>query len=400
MLVRNHTTAVPETLQGPVLMDDLGLPRFWSTVRSCFSPSDEAVSTASRRLADIDDLYTYVGSFGNHCLDDVLAAVDVDALSEILSGYFIHLKNRMNGAERRWRAAFAFIQDTLTPIANSAETKAQLQRLASKINRIEAQYSQLRVGTRRKVEVLRALPRSTMEAMYEILDPECTQNPFRSGKSRWRAYMIFIALLHLGLRRGELLIQPVDAVKSQSRTGCDRTEYWLNVVNNNYEDDPRFSRPSIKTVHSIRQIPVSHLSAQILSEYIANYRGRPRHSFLINSQRNRPLSAEAVTSMFRKITSALPKAARADLLSKTGSTKVTPHDLRHTCAVVRLTQLRQRGDNLETALQKLRVYFGWSRDSQMPQKYARAYFEDALSSAWLDDFDGRVAVLRSLPNSL
>lgn len=33
----------------------------------------------------------------------------------------------------------------------------------------------------------------------------------------------------------------------------------------------------------------------------------------------------------------------------------------------------------------------------MPSRYARAVFENRLASVWSDEFDDRVAVLRSLP---
>ncbi|PSD09813.1 integrase, partial [Stenotrophomonas maltophilia] len=43
-------------------------------------------------------------------------------------------------------------------------------------------------------------------------------------------------------------------------------------------------------------------------------------------------------------------------------------------------------------------FFGWSRESQMPLHYARAVFEDRLSSVWNNAFDDRVEVLRAIPS--
>ena len=57
----------------------------------------------------------------------------------------------------------------------------------------------------------------------------------------------------------------------------------------------------------------------------------------------------------------------------------------------------QQGDSMDEALQKLRAFFGWSRESQMPVRYARAVFEDRLSSVWNDALDERVSVLRAIP---
>jgi hypothetical protein len=65
---------------------------------------------------------------------------------------------------------------------------------------------------------------------------------------------------------------------------------------------------------------------------------------------------------------------------------------------VRLSQLV--GDDharLPAAIEQLRPFFGWSRDSEMPRLYARTYFEAQVAKVWRDDFDARVEFLRSVP---
>ncbi len=52
---------------------------------------------------------------------------------------------------------------------------------------------------------------------------------------------------------------------------------------------------------------------------------------------------------------------------------------------------------MDEALQKLRTFFGWSKTSAMPSRYARAVFEDRLAGVWNNAFDDRVALLRALP---
>jgi hypothetical protein len=74
-------------------------------------------------------------------------------------------------------------------------------------------------------------------------------------------------MLHQGLRRGELLLLTADAIKNGFDHRQQRTRYWLNVQDNPYEGsdvDPRHSRPSVKTAHSIRQIPISDSIAAIV----------------------------------------------------------------------------------------------------------------------------------------
>jgi hypothetical protein len=64
-------------------------------------------------------------------------------------------------------------------------------------------------------------------------------------------------------------------------------------------DDSRQKRPSIKTVDSNRQVPVSELTSRIIQTYTDNYRGKPNHPFLLNSQWNTALSHDSVTTAAR-----------------------------------------------------------------------------------------------------
>ncbi|HKQ83197.1 MAG TPA: hypothetical protein VJS42_13475, partial [Steroidobacteraceae bacterium] len=109
------------------------------------------------------------------------------------------------------------------------------------------------------VDTVRSLPASTVEALYLLLDPDSRHNPFTRESTRWRIFVAFVLMLHQGLRRGEALLLPADAVKSAYDRGQHRMRYWLNVGQNKYEDsevDPRYSKPSIKNAHSLRQLPV------------------------------------------------------------------------------------------------------------------------------------------------
>ena len=103
-----------------------------------------------------------------------------------------------------------------------------------------------------------------------------------------------------------------------------------------------------------------------------------------------------MTHIFSTISSALPLNIREVLWNHTDSESITPHDLRHTCAVVRLNQFLKLGIERQTAVENLRVLFGWSKDSTMPLRYARAVFESGLADVWRKDFDDRVDLLRAL----
>lgn len=63
---------------------------------------------------------------------------------------------------------------------------------------------------------------------------------------------------------------------------------------------------------------------------------------------------------------------------------------------MRLNQFLKLGIDRQTAIENLRVLFGWSKDSTMPLLYARAVFESGLADVWRKNFDDRVDILRAL----
>ena len=368
-----------------------------------------ASSTLTQKLRYVENLYQHADRLlGPSGLDDALADMNDAALADVLES-FVSIRNRpriTRADELRWHAGLGFVTDVLTWLSRSRIPDDRLRDIEARLHRLSTLYGQLHVRKSRQTEMIRSLPAVVVEALYDLLDPVSSRNPFRHAKTRWRIYIAFILMLHQGLRRGELLLLAADAVK----TGFDRKRqtlrHWLNVQQNEYDADTdgsidsRYSKPSIKTAHSVRQMPVSPVTAQLVQTYIENYRGRPGHPFLLNSHFDNPLATESLTKAFREISNALPDAVRRELRDRTGKASVMPHDLRHTGAVVRLQQLIDNGDSMDGALQKMRTFFGWSKKSVMPLRYARAVFEDRLADVWNDSFDDRVALLRAIPKGL
>ncbi|WP_193727850.1 hypothetical protein [Paraburkholderia franconis] len=142
-------------------------------------------------------------------------------------------------------------------------------------------------------------------------------------------------MLHQGLRRGELLLLTADCVRSGFDKKRQMLRHWINVRQDEYEDDdadepidPMYSKPSINTVHSVRQIPVSPVTAQLVQTYVENYRGRPSHPSLLNSYIGNPLATESLTRAFCKASHALPFAVRQELIDRCNKDSITPHALR------------------------------------------------------------------------
>lgn len=396
--------SIPLALRGPTLVDPQGVPRYWANVWSTMSLEHLADSTRASKLRHVEALYVHADQFlGQSALDHALARQDHEALASVLESWFISIRNRATNRradELRWSAGLEFVRSISAWLAHSSGGHSRLP--MSRVHRLGTLYSQLRIRKSYSSEGVRSLPSTTLQSLYELLDPEFPDNPFKHAETRWRVYVAFTLMLHQGLRRGELLILPVDCVKSGIDQRSQARRYWINVRQHEYEGedelDPRYSRPSIKTASSIRQIPVSTKMARLIQTYAENYRGRPDHPYLINSSKDRPLATESLTKIFRIISSALPATATEELINRCNKTSVSPHDLRHTCAVVRLNQLLGAGDPMDEALQKMRTFFGWSRTSVMPSRYARAVFEDRLANVWNDSFDERIALIRAIPH--
>ncbi|BCZ85074.1 hypothetical protein PTKU64_87490 [Paraburkholderia terrae] len=405
MFLQLYGAAVQPSLRGPVLLDGTGLPRYWAAVWSAISSSKLAASTHTKKLRYLENLYQHAAGLGGgpNALDDALGTLNDEALADILESWFVSIRNQsvVTGAdEKRWQTGLEFVLSVVAWISKSEANDDRMRRIEARLHRLAALYSQLHVRRDNSVDTVRSLPASTVEALHLLLDPDSRHNPFTRESTRWRIFVAFVLMLHQGLRRGEALLLPADAVKSAYDRGQHRMRYWLNVGQNKYEDsevDPRYSKPSIKNAHSLRQIPVSELTARVVQRYVENYRGRPSHSYLLNSQFDTPLSTETLTKAFVLVSRSLPDDVLSELKDRTGKDAITPHDLRHTSAAMRLNQLLERGDPMDEALQKMRVFFGWSRTSSMPSRYARAVFEDRLAGVWNDAFDDRVALLRALP---
>lgn len=402
MFVQVSADAVPRALRGVALVDSNHIPRFWAAVWLIVAGAQWAMSTQTMRLRYVENLYEHADrAFEANALDDALSELDDARLADILESWFVSLRNQpvaTRSNEDRWQTGLAFVMSVVNWLSKSADAK--MRQIEARIHRLSTLYSQLHIRRGGRSEAVRSLPASVVERLYQMLDPESDTNPFQRAQTRWRVFIAFVLMLHQGLRRGELLLLPADAIKSGYDRKLGRTRYWLNIQQNGYEEadsDSRYSKPSIKTLHSIRQIPVSDATARLVQTYCENYRGRPSHSFMLSAQTGGPLSTESLTKIFTTISKALPSEVLQELHDRTGKKSVTCHDLRHTCAVLRLHQLLERGDAMPEALQKLRTFFGWSKESDMPSRYARAVFENRLASVWNDEFDDRVAVLRALP---
>jgi integrase len=179
-----------------------------------------AESTQIKKLRHIEDLYRHADQcFGQASLDNALGTFDDDVLGSILESWFVTIRNQPATTEadqKRWDAGVGFVSSVSGWISKN-DANRRLQNIEARLHRLSSLYRQFHVHRRKSVERIRSLPASTVEALYQIVDPESQLNPFSRERTRWRVYVAFILMLHQGLRRGEVLLLPADTVKSGFR---------------------------------------------------------------------------------------------------------------------------------------------------------------------------------------
>lgn len=373
-------------------------PRIWATAWSLvLGGRSLKPSTQLLYLRHIDALYTNCDEiFGPDSLDDAISNRDVLRVQAMVEAFHAHLcfgGNITTTTALSWKVVRRFIGSLAKRLASSSESWGALAALLPVMGEI-------RPKKRGRFKFVRALPDITLRELLKIAEPASELNPYSSEGLQWRNWLIFNLLLLCGLRRGEVLLLATDSLKHDIDADTGEVVYWLDVTNALGEEaDSRVSKPSIKTEDSHRQVPVSEGLAELFGRYVEEYRvPSDDHAFLVTTKDGRPLSAESITAIFHSFDKALTPEAKSRFVKKTGGKKyVSPHDLRHTCATARYGGFLGIEKDVALALQRMRAFFGWSIDSEMPLHYSRAAVTDDLMKTWNQLFDKRIEVLRDMP---
>ncbi|HCH7658945.1 TPA: site-specific integrase [Pseudomonas aeruginosa] len=392
-----RSSATPKALTGWVLLDDYNLPRYWATVWADVLQAKLKGSTRSQYLYAIDRLYQHFAQLHHaDVLDQLLTDCQYDALEAGLSAFLNVLRNQAKRDDivnsKVWASAIRFVIDILRYLARDIDAVNLKGRLAN----LDKLYSQLDPTPPAEPVPIRALPGIVVDDLYRIMGPLSPDNPFRTEKNRWRNYFVFICALASGLRRGEVASLPSDAIQSEYDYAVQDDKNWISVRENPYvRVDPRREAPGIKNSQSRRQLPISQDMLKANDRIVGDFTRNRLHSYLIGSQKGKPISLRQLQRVFEVASSQLSPASKRALHFR-GKNSVTLHDLRHTCAVYRLKRYLDSGIDLDTAVEKLRVFFGWSANSEMPRHYARAYFESSHADVWSDNYEKIVSTLRDL----
>lgn len=398
----NHHS-VPPSLHGPVACDNQLVPHFWATVWLDGLRISSANSTRARDASALNALYQTSSTIAGQRLDQALASHDYHFLQTVLGAHLQRLNNaarqKNTDLSRQWQTCLNFIENILNHLGNSDVTN--WEKVKSHLYRLAQNYASISPSRSKQPAPLRSLPANVISEMYNLFDPLSPDNPFKTDINKTRNFLIFVTLLHLGLRRSELLVLPVDALQTEFDVDKGVYRSWLVVDyietddDNDDAGDPRANKPSLKNLLARRSLPVARELAQVINLFNSGYRRRSEWPHLILSQRKLPLSPRQLNAMFETVTARLSQSARSSLRIQ-GKLSVQPHDLRHTCAVRRLTGYKIAGYSHTESIERARVFFGWGENSPMPARYARAYYETDFDTVWQDNYDSYVDAIRSL----
>src|SRR5450830_1225971 len=199
MLIQLSHGSVPRNLRGPILISECRLPRYWAAVWSTVLAASLADSTHLQKLRHIESLYQHADRlYGKMAvLDNALGTLDDHALAAILESWFVSIRNQTNTTrsdEIRWQTGLDFVS-TIVKWVSKSQSDQLMRTIDARLQRLEMLYQQLHVTKATPIESVRSLPATTVQALYETLDPESPQNPFLRIGTRWRVFISFILML-------------------------------------------------------------------------------------------------------------------------------------------------------------------------------------------------------------
>ncbi|MDI7863167.1 site-specific integrase [Rhizobiaceae bacterium n13] len=378
---------------GPTCSDHDGVPRLWSTIWAQWFPLQQSRKATARKLTAANFVYEVADELhGTRSLDRFLCDGDVTSLKSVLSAVFFRLRNKAvkdgKNMGTQFDDAMRFVIDILEKHREDESGEA----VQDALTKLVYQYRDTNLNVNSAPPQIRALPEEVINDLFEIFNPLSSRNPFRTIALRWRNFMFFLLLLETGMRRGESALLTSTSLYTQFDSRRQVNSFWLNI-RQTVDEDPRYEAPSLKTVNATRQIPVSASLAAVMNLYELEYRPQAYSEFFVISQKSNPISLRQLNQILEVATKHLLDEVK-ESLARRGVQSVSCHELRHSCACMRLRRHLDQGLTLPAAQEKLRDFFGWSSDSNMPIYYSRAEFEPKASETWNQVMDSTVAVLR------
>ena len=251
-----HVKGNPNSaLTGPLLVDDDGVPRFWPLVWAIYQ-SIGAASSLEKKLRYIEALYSHSQEIAGPSfpdLDSAIARMDVEQLTSLLQAYYVHVANSNPiscASQYKWSSATKFVLAVANLRLNAPSSREEIDLLRTAIAELTLINQPLYSSRQSRPTRVRALPAEVVDHLYALLDPTSRNNPFCRPRTIWNAWILFILLLHQGLRRGEILSAPCNTIFSGRVRNSGQERFWIRVKSNQYEEDERYSKPCHKNEFS------------------------------------------------------------------------------------------------------------------------------------------------------
>lgn len=205
--------------------------------------------------------------------------------------------------------------------------------------------------------------------ILEVIQPENPENPWGNKHVRARNQLIFLWLITLGLRNGELLSVYAQDVNLRSRE--------VTIVRRpDNPEEVRNNAPMVKTNGRLLSMTeeVSDLTRAYLMSFRSKYKGARRHPYLfVATGTGLPLSKSALNKLFRELRDKVPELP--DDLS--------PHVLRHTWNDDFSALMDKSGVAPEQEEIMRRQMMGWSEKSNMAATYTKRHVQRKANQASL-----------------
>lgn len=214
-----------------------------------------------------------------------------------------------------------------------------------------------------------ALSQEAQQRIWQVIDPESPENPWKGTHVRARNELIFRWFFGLGVRRGELLGVDIRHVNLRSNE-------VLVARHADNKKDPRPNEPNTKTLD--RFLPFNDDLAKRTQNYIINFRRKfalaKKHPFLFVANGGRPLGVRALNKIFEALRERCP-----DLPDD-----VVPHVLRHTWNDNFSLAMDDSGTSPEKEQKMRSRLMGWKPTSNTAETYTRRATERRARKASLE----------------
>jgi integrase len=203
-----------------------------------------------------------------------------------------------------------------------------------------------------------------------VINRKSEDNPFRGEFLKSRNEVIFLWLLTLGMRKGELLNVKISDINFRSKRVHIRRR--ADDI-----DDPRTDKPNVKTRGRLLDISdkIMEITEHYILEHRSKIRGAKKHEYLIVSDKDgSPLGLEAVAVTFRRLRTKFPELP----------SNFSAHILRHTWNGNFSKWAEKNGISEEKEQQYREYLMGWRPGSSSAENYLKRYIRQEANEAIRD----------------